>query len=399
VTFDLILVGGGLANALIAYRVHTLHPELELLLVESDKHLGGNHTWCFHHGDLSESQHQWIQPFVEHHWPYYDVKFPGLERRIQGGYYSFTGTRLDAVLQGALGERALVASPVTAVERNAVKLADGRKFDCAAVIDARGMTNSARFSLAYQKFLGWSVLLQEPHGLEGPLLMDATVEQRDGYRFVYVLPLDERSALIEDTRYSDTPFLAKDAMRSAIGNYAQTRGWQVDEVRREEHGVLPIVLSGDIHGFWDDALPGVARAGLSAALFHPTTGYSLPNAVRLADALGQNPVLDPDTLHEQVRHRSIRLWKETSFFRLLNRMLFRAAEPEKRYRVLERFYGLPEPLISRFYAGTLAVGDRLRLVSGVPPVPILRALRCLPGDKRPASNQVESKLAEHSHET
>ena len=38
------------------------------------------------------------------------------------------------------------------------------------------------------------------------------------------------------------------------------------------------------------------------------------------------------------------------FYRMLDTMLFRAAEPGERYRVLERFYGLDAKLIARFYA-------------------------------------------------
>ena len=44
------------------------------------------------------------------------------------------------------------------------------------------------------------------------------------------------------------------------------------------------VLGGDPQAFWREA-NGVPLAGLSAALFHPTTGYSLPEAVRLADRI------------------------------------------------------------------------------------------------------------------
>jgi lycopene beta-cyclase len=58
-------------------------------------------------------------------------------------------------------------------------------------------------------------------------------------------------------------------------------------------------------------------------------------------------------------------------------MLFLAAEPERRVRVLERFYTLPAPLIERFYAGCPSVGDRLRILTGRPPVPLSRAIRCL----------------------
>jgi len=61
----------------------------------------------------------------------------------------------------------------------------------------------------------------------------------------------------------------------------------------------------------------------------------------------------------------------------LNRMLFRAARPDQRYRVLERFYRLPQPLIERFYAGETTLADKARILSGKPPVPIGAALTCL----------------------
>ena len=60
--------------------------------------------------------------------------------------------------------------------------------------------------------------------------------------------------------------------------------------------------------------------------------------------------------------------------RLLNRMLFRAAEPEKRYQVLERFYGLNEGLVERFYRNRLTKKDKLRILIGKPPVPVTKAL-------------------------
>ncbi len=58
-------------------------------------------------------------------------------------------------------------------------------------------------------------------------------------------------------------------------------------------------------------------------------------------------------------------------------MLFLAAEPEKRYKVLQRFYRLSKGLIQRFYAGNLKFSDYVRILSGQPPVPIQQAVRCL----------------------
>ena len=64
---------------------------------------------------------------------------------------------------------------------------------------------------------------------------------------------------------------------------------------------------------------------------------------------------------------------------MINRMMFQAAAPDARYRVLERFYRLPQPLIERFYANRLTVADQLRILAGKPPVPIGRALQAVRG--------------------
>ena len=62
---------------------------------------------------------------------------------------------------------------------------------------------------------------------------------------------------------------------------------------------------------------------------------------------------------------------------MLDTMLFRAAEPEDRYRVLERFYRRPAGLISRFYAGRSTWVDQLHILSGRPPVALRRAVEAL----------------------
>lgn len=375
----LLLAGGGLANGLIAYRLKTLRPELPLMLLERDGGLGGSHTWSFHEHDLSAEQHAWLAPLVAHRWNAYEVRFPKLVRSLRSGYCTVTAKRFHEVLSNELGDSLRLAVRIDQTNATSVRTGSAWLHGC-AVIDGRGPRDSEHLLLGYQKFLGREVRLSAAHGLTSPIVMDATVAQQDGYRFVYVLPFSSDTMLIEDTYYSDGPALAGDAMRARIDEYAQQRGWRIAEVLREETGVLPITLAGDIEAFWDadaGSSAGAARSGLSAALFHPTTGYSLPDAVRLADAIAALPTLKAASLRALTRARSIEQWRRYGFFRLLNRMLFRAATPSQRYAVLQRFYKLPEPLIRRFYAGTLTVADKARILAGRPPVPLHRALTAM----------------------
>jgi lycopene beta-cyclase len=374
---DVLLVGGGLANGLIALRLRALRPEVRVVLVEREARLGGSHTWSFHTGDVDAAQRAWLGPLVRRSWPHYDVRFPGLERRIAGGYHAVTSENLERALSEALGASALLGCGARDVRPDGATLDDGREIEARCVVDGRGLAATRFMNAAYQKFLGLEVELASDHGLEAPMLMDATVSQEGGFRFVYVLPLGPRTALIEDTCYADDPVLEPAALRERIFAYAEARGFPIARVHREERGVLPIPLEGDIGALWEALPSGVPCAGVRAGLFHATTGYSLPQAARLADRLAARPALDSAGVHALVRELSEAWWRSQGFFRLLNRMLFRAAEPGERWRVLERFYRLPEPLIHRFYAGRLTLLDRARILSGRPPVPVLRAARAV----------------------
>ncbi len=380
-TYDLILAGGGLANGLIAHRLLERRPELRLLVVEAAPRLGGNHTWSFHDGDLSYVEHQWIDPFVARRWPAYDVHFPRRARPVDTGYASVSSERFADILTPALGERLLAGTPIRVLTAQSVTLEDGRVLQARAVIDGRGQRRSAHLTLGFQKFLGQEWETDGPHGLTQPIVMDATVPQSDGYRFVYVLPFSPTRLLIEDTYYADGAALEREVLRREIAAYATRRGWRLKTLVREEDGILPIALGGDMGRLIEEA-QGVPTVGLARALFHPTTGYSLPDAVHVADLVSAAPELSAGALERILSQHARNLWSDRAYFRMLNRLLFGAGEPTERYRILEHFYRLPDPLVARFYAARLEFSDKLRIFVGKPPVSVRGALRILAAPTR-----------------
>lgn len=374
-SYDLILVGGGLANGLIALRLRQQHPSLCILLIEAESQPGANHTWSFYAEDLSETQHRWIAPLVVHHWPGYQVRFPQRHRSLNSGYFCVTAERFAEVMRDRFQQHLLLNTAVESVASRSVTLADGRVLEASAVIDGRGYQPDAALRMGFQAFVGQEWQLSQPHGLTMPIIMDATVDQQAGYRFVYSLPFSADTLLIEDTHYIDDATLSADRARQNIRDYAARQGWQLTRLLREEQGALPITLTGDIDAFWQTR--DLPCSGLRAGLFHPTTGYSLPLAVALADRLAQMTTFNPDTLHATIQHFASQAWQQQRFFRMLNRMLFLAGPADQRWQVMQRFYGLPEGLIARFYAGKLTLPDRLRILSGKPPVPVLAALQAV----------------------
>lgn len=374
---DIIIVGGGLAGSLTAWRLRQANPRLRVKLIEQGPALGGNHTWSFFDSDLEPNEISWLGPLVSFRWDSYDVFFPGRRRTLATGYRSISSEQLHTGVSAALGAAVETGQTVVEVAPSSVLTSMGETFEAPCVIDARGHRQTRHLALGFQKFLGREVRLARPHDLTRPTIMDATVAQADGYRFVYTLPLAADRLLIEDTYYSDDEGLPLDALRARIAAYAEGRGWSIAEVVREENGVLPIVLAGDLEGLVAECCGAVPRIGLAAALFHPTTGYSLPDAVRLADRLAHACPASSAAAATVIAGYMRSTWRERSIFRLLNRMLFRAGAPQHRYRVLERFYGLDESLIRRFYAGRPTFADCARLLAGKPPVPILSALSCV----------------------
>ena len=370
---DILIAGGGLAGSLAALALAERRPDLSILLVEAGESIGGNHIWSFFDTDVAEADRWILEPLRPLRWRDHEVRFPRRSRRLGIGYNSVRSADLDAAVRARLHPHRLrLSAPIVEVRPGEVRLEGGETLRARAVIDARGMAPVADLDLAWQKFVGSVRRCAAPHGVERPLIMDARVDQSFGYRFVYCLPFSERELLVEDTYYADGRALDEPRLRRHIADYGRQHGFEPAEALSEETGVLPIVLDGRIDAFWPASEPPVARLGLRGGFFHPTTGYSLPDAVRLALRVARGP--DLAALPGMLRAEAARLWRERGFYRLLNRMLFRAAAPAERYRVLEHFYRLDPATIERFYAAGSTAWDKVRIMSGRPPVPIGKAL-------------------------
>ena len=376
-----ILVGGGLANVLIALRLRAERPGTNVLVLEQGPSLGANHTWSFHDTDLTPEQLAWIEPLVIARWPRQEVRFPTGRRVLETGYRSISSERLHTVAMELLEPSVRLNCPVRDVGGDSVTLGDGTVLSAALVIDGRGALQQQPLALGYQKFAGIEIETAVPHGQAHPIIMDATVPQTDGYRFVYSLPFSPTRMLIEDTYYSDTPDLDAGSLGAGLEAYASAQGWKVDKILRREAGVLPITLAGDIDRHWRSMGQVIPRSGMRAWLFHATTGYSLPNAVRLAGEIARAPDLSSKAIARLIEARSRETWKSQAIFRLLNRSMFLAADPAGRVRILDRFYSkLPAASIERFYAGALRKTDiamLMAIMATKPPVNIGRAIACL----------------------
>jgi lycopene beta-cyclase len=256
------------------------------------------------------------------------------------------------------------------------------------VIDNRGPAplNASSFAGGFQKFWGFELELNSDWPHANPIVMDDQIDQKDGFRFIYTLPMEPRRVLVEDTRFSNTTSIDREECLEKVRAYVISRGCHDWRIVREEHGVLPMPTNGFMPGSGLPMLAGGYRGGW----FHAATGYSFPMALRVAQTVATNPI---DQLADALQRLSQEHAWRGRFSRFLNRLLFELVKPQTRYQIFRRFYRvLGEPAIARFYGHRFTALDAFRIVVGVPPMG-LQPLKFIRSYKRLPSRQVVAPTA------
>jgi lycopene beta-cyclase len=379
--FDLIIVGGGLAGSLLLQALRTRHPKLRILLLEQRDQLGGDRTWSFHEADLPPTTKEWLEPLISHSWNGYDVHFPEYSRTLTTAFHSLQPHDVSEKLLRDSPHSIRLNESVARIEKSErykIHLASGPVVETETIIFARGWAGP-NSPVAWQKYVGLEVELEEPHELERVVLMDARVAQIDGFRFFQILPFEEKRLLIEDTYYSHHTGLKAERIEREVFAYLTRQNWKVKSLQRRQVGTLPLIMSLGKNPDQDHR--EIPRIGAESGFFHPVAGAAVPTLLRQIAAVTDHSNLTMPSILRELKKVEADAKNRLRYDRLLNRMMFQAAEPTKRYKVLSHFYKMPEPLIQRFYGGQISFLDQLRLLLGRPPVSLKKALRVLREDE------------------
>jgi lycopene beta-cyclase len=363
---DYVLVGGGLQSGLMALAIRHHRPEARIVILERESKLAGNHTWSFHASDIPANCHSWASPLIESRWPGYQIIVGGRTRQVNMSYVTCSSEHFAAVITERFRDgncQVLTDTIATDITENSVRLANGTLITATAVIDNCGPSrlDLASFSGGFQKFWGFEIELTNDWPFENPIVMDDRVDQTDGFRFIYTLPMERRRVLVEDTRFSNTSTIDRDECFQQVTDYLKARNCGDYRIVREENGVLPMPTTGFMPG---NPLPHLA-GGYRGGWFHAATGYSFPLAIQLAELVATTPV---DKLAEAMEQLKQQNTGRARFARFLNRLLFELVKPHTRYQIFRRFYRvLDEPAIARFYGHRFTWSDAFRIVVGFPP--------------------------------
>lgn len=269
VKYDFIFAGAGLSGLTLAVQMHQkgLLEGKKVLLLDADRKEQNDRTWCFW---ATPQEVEAMPPVIFRRWDgcfFYSKTQNG---RLDTGHYAYYMVQAKDFyawakqqLEGAAGVE-WRQEKITALDADTGRVAttEGRYegiwvFNSALVATALMPTSEAlpfrmpftlgkkvvpaKYSHLLQHFKGWVVETSAPaFDPACATLMDFRIPQEGETRFVYVLPLSERSALVEFTVFSPK-VLAQEEYDVVLENYLrQYCGATAWEVHETEFGVIPM---------------------------------------------------------------------------------------------------------------------------------------------------------------
>ncbi len=286
---DVVIAGAGAAGLHLAWSLSRAGalPGRRVLLVERESKIGAggafvnDRTWCFWERGENPLEH-----LVFRRWANLDFMSPRWSGRLAldgHAYKMIRGADFHAAMRAELaGFRQIdwwqgdIVAVVDAPDGGgAVRLADGR------VARGRWVFNSTPIGAGpapgpgirlIQHFLGWVVRTAEDFFDPGAAtLMDFRTPQAGDTRFVYVLPFDARTALVEHTVFSARPLDRAEYVAAIEAYLGDQLGIGAYGIEHEEYGEIPMT---DASFPAQSAGGGVVNIGTVGGATKPSTGYT-----------------------------------------------------------------------------------------------------------------------------
>jgi lycopene beta-cyclase len=387
---DIILAGAGLSGLTLALELakRPFFSEKNILLLDRDEKNRNDRTWCFW-----AKENEPLPPVVHKTWGdchFYGEKWakrlqiaPYRYHMVRGAdYYAWAKGELSrcpnvrwkkADILGFDAASGTVKSDVGEfrgehVFNSAFFMADGGRV---TVDGGRGMANGewvsagqrARTTLL-QHFKGWEI--EAPRAVFDPAVvtfMDYRLEQRGETRFVYVLPFDERRALVEFTVFSRR--LCEEAeYRAELQRYiTEVLGIPQFDILGEEFGVIPMT---DLP-LLPEGEGRVVNIGTAGGFVKASSGYAFLRTQRKTRAFVDD--------WERNRRPCPAVLRSPWLFRTLDSIMLRVLDQgavSGKDFFTQLFQRLPARSVFRFLDEDASFADTLRVLAAPPTWPFLR---------------------------
>ncbi len=375
--YEYVILGAGCAGLSFCYYLLEQGAETPILILDRKSSFEDDRTWCFWDAEDTPFSH-----LAARRWNSWGLR-AGDESVVQtfdeSPYLCLTGA---AFYRYALEEISAYPNVTLRLDEDVEDYKEyagityvktpGKTYTAKYVLDGRGLpSGSPVFEEAREKarwvpqrFLGLRLRTERPvFDPEVCTLMDFSVSQDLGPRFMYVLPFGEREALVENVYLSEGK-TSREEHHAEISGYLDDRyGLAPGDyvVDGEEQGYIPMTDYRFPRRLGERAF----SMGMLGGETRPSTGYTFLRIQRYCRSLAESLERDgsvPGSIHPQ------RLNLLDGIF-----LRYMLEHPEKLPEIYGRmFAGLqPEPLI-RFLTERSSPVDELRLVMALPKMPFIK---------------------------
>jgi len=289
--FDYIICGGGASGLLLAHQLVSdpFFSEKQILLIEKESKTQNDRTWCFW-----EPQEGAFDDLIHHQWSTGKFKSESLELDFEfnplaykmlrsAPFYKKMYSTLEAASNCVIAKEAIesIDSQSNQVVVTTTKKTYRGQRAFSSLFDPKTLLNQKHYPVLQQHFLGWFIETEsavfEPHQMT---FMDFSIPQEGKTQFLYVLPFDEKKALVEYTLFSEDLLTTK-AYEQGLVAYLDRLGISSYTLLEKEQGTIPM-CSYPMHQHNTARLLHIGTAG---GWTKASTGYTFKNTQQKIQAL------------------------------------------------------------------------------------------------------------------
>lgn len=374
--YDIIIAGGGMAGLSLAYYLsRSLLRNQSILLLDRERKEKNDRTWCY--WERGEGP---FESIVFRKWAAVDFHGTSFSGSLDLGDYQYKMLRGIDFYQFMSEElrklpnlevRFAEITHLEDTEQGGLVVAGGEPIMAPVVFDSthRIPQNAPRTHNLLQHFKGWVITTERDcFDPSRPRVMDFRVEQQGDCRFLYVLPFNERQALVEYTIFNEcllAPEEYEASLKQYIDHFLEAGAYQIDET---EFGVIPM---SDVP-VAENPSQHIVRIGTSGGYTKPSTGYTFQRTQRYLQEL-----VTAMSTTDQVPARKQRAGFPKWFKQALDSVLLNVLQ-KKRHPADDVFTKLfqrnPSERVFRFMDEDTSIIEDLKIVNSMPKGPFAMAV-------------------------
>ena len=290
-TYDYIIAGGGQSGLMLAYRMSQdpFFAEKQILIIEKTPDKGNDRTWCWWEKGSGEWDHLILKSWDT-------IRFAGqrLQQNIPLQEYKYKmlrGVDFYQFMKETLTNRPTISfytgevlhvretdQTVTVTTTDSTFIAD-KLFS--SIYNPSLPSDDQDFPYLKQHFIGWFIKTPSPvFDVAVATFMDFAIPQCNNTRFMYVLPVSEREALMEYTLFSKD-LLARAEYEEGIRAYLEEKGITEYEITDIETGSIPMTC----YPFHSNNTARIMYIGSAGGWTKPSTGYTFRRTSEMSKRL------------------------------------------------------------------------------------------------------------------